>query len=74
MLYRYQSGFCKMHSTDTCLSYFEDDIVIGLASDVLFGIALIPGPEKWIPKWFSHGRLESIVGHHGWPTRKGFVF
>ena len=57
MLYRYQPTFCKMHSTDTFLSYFEDDIVIGLASDLLIGMALILGPEKWISKWWSHGRL-----------------
>ena len=57
MLYRYQPTFCKMHSTNTFLSYFEDDIVIGLASDLLIGMALILGPEKWISKWWSHGRL-----------------
>ena len=25
---------------------------------------------KWISKWRRHGILKSIVGHHGWPTRK----
>ena len=74
MLYKYQSGFCKMHSADICLSYFENDTVIGLDSHLLFGIALIARLAKWISKWWNHGRLESIVSHHGWPTRKVFVF
>ena len=27
------------------------------------------GPAKWVSKWRGHGTLESIVGHHGWPTK-----
>ena len=32
------------------------------------------GLAKWISKWGCHGALESIDGHHGWPTRKIFEF
>ena len=32
------------------------------------------GPEEWISKWRGHGTLTSIVGRHGWPTRKIFQF
>ena len=35
---------------------------------------LVSGPAKWILKWRSHGTLQSIVGHHGWQTRKNFEF
>ena len=29
ILYKYQSGFEKYHSTDTCLSYLNDKVQIG---------------------------------------------
>ena len=28
------------------------------------------GPAKWILKWRGRVILKSIVGHHGWPTKK----
>ena len=37
-------------------------------------INFVSGPVKWISKWRGHGTLKSIVGHHGWPTRKIFEF
>ena len=39
--YRYQSGFCKNHSTDTCLSYLTDKILTGFDSGLLTGMILI---------------------------------
>ena len=37
ILYRYQSGFRKNHSTDTCLSYLTDKILTGFDSGLLTG-------------------------------------
>ena len=39
--YRYQSGFRKNHSTDTCLSYLTDKIVTGFDSGLLTGMILV---------------------------------
>ena len=33
-------------------------------------MALMTGPAKWISKRRGHGTQKSIVGHHGWQTRK----
>ena len=41
ILYRYQSGCSKNHSTDTCLSYLTDRILTGFNSDFLTGMLLI---------------------------------
>ena len=41
ILYRYQSGFRKNHSTDTCLSYLTDKIRTGFDSGLLTGMILI---------------------------------
>ena len=41
ILYRYQSGFRKNHSTDTCLSYLTDKILTGFHSGLLSGMILI---------------------------------
>ena len=41
ILYRYQSGFRKNHSTDTCLSYLTDKILTGFDSGLLTGMILI---------------------------------
>ena len=35
---------------------------------------IVTGPAKCISKWRGHGTLKTIVGHHGWPTRKIFEF
>ena len=35
---------------------------------------IVTGPAKCISKWRGHGTLKTIVGHHGWPTRKFFEF
>ena len=40
ILYKYQSGFCKNHSTDTSLSYLTDKI-FGFYCRILTGIILI---------------------------------
>ena len=37
ILYRYQSGFHKNHSTDTSLSYLADKILTGFDSSLLTG-------------------------------------
>ena len=41
ILYKYQSGFCKNHSTDTSLSYLTDKILTGFDSGLLTGMILI---------------------------------
>ena len=41
VLYKYQSGFRKFHSTGTCLSYFHDKITKGFDSGLLTGMVLI---------------------------------
>ena len=41
VIYKYQSGFRKFHSTDTCLSYLHDKITKGLDSVLLTGMVLI---------------------------------
>ena len=41
VLYKYQSGFRNIHSTDTCLSYFHDKITKGFDSGLLTGMVLI---------------------------------
>ena len=29
---------------------------------------------KWISEWSGQRTVKTIVGHHGWPTRKMFEF
>ena len=41
ILYRYQSGFLKNHSTDTSLTYVMDKILTGFDSGLLTGMILI---------------------------------
>ena len=41
ILYKYQSGFCKNHSTDTSLSYLTNKIMADLDSGLLTGMILI---------------------------------
>ena len=41
ILYKFQSGFRKFHSTDSCLSYLQDKIAKGFASGLLTGMILI---------------------------------
>ena len=40
-MYKYQSGFRKHHSTDTCLSYLTDKVKIGFEEGLLTGMVLI---------------------------------
>ena len=41
ILYKYQSGFRKNHSTDTSLSYFTNKIMTGFDPGILTGMILI---------------------------------
>ena len=41
ILYKYQSGFWKHHSTDTCLSYLTDKVKIGFEEGLLTGMVFI---------------------------------
>ena len=41
ILYKYQSGFRKNHSTDSCLSYLNDKILQGFDSGKITGMILI---------------------------------
>ena len=41
ILYRYQSGFRKSHSTDTCLLLLNDKILTGIDNGMLTGMILI---------------------------------
>ena len=40
ILYKYQSGFCKNHSTDSSLSYLTDKMLTGFDSSLLIGMIL----------------------------------
>ena len=41
VLYKYQSAFCKNHSTDTSFSYLTNRILTGFDSGLLTGMILI---------------------------------
>ena len=41
LLYNYQSGFCKNHSTDFCVSFLNDKILKGFDQGLRTGIILI---------------------------------
>ena len=41
VIYRYQSGFRKFYSTDSCLSYLNNKIAIGFESGLFTGMILI---------------------------------
>ena len=41
LLYCYQSGFRKFHSTDTCLAYLNDKILRGIDKGLMTGLILI---------------------------------
>ena len=41
ILYKYQSGFRKYYSTDTCLSYLNDKVQIGFEQCWMTGMILI---------------------------------
>ena len=41
ILYDYQSGFRKNHSTDTCLSFLNDKILKGFDDGLVTGMILI---------------------------------
>ena len=41
ILYCYQSGFRKLHSTDTCLSYLNNKILKGIDCGLMTGLILI---------------------------------
>ena len=41
ILYKFQSGFRKFHSTGSCLSYLQDKVAKGFASGLLTGMILI---------------------------------
>ena len=41
LLYNYQSGFCKKHSTDFCLSFLNDKTLKGFDQGLITGIILI---------------------------------
>ena len=40
ILYKYQSRFCRSHSTDTSLSYLTDKTLTGFDSSLLIGMIL----------------------------------
>ena len=41
ILYKYQSGFGKYYSTDTCLLYLDNKVQIGFEQGLMTGIILI---------------------------------
>ena len=41
LLYTYQSGFRKKHSTDFCLSYLNDKVLTGFDKGMMIGMILI---------------------------------
>ena len=49
VLYDYQSGFRKNHSTDTCLSFLNDKILKGFDDDLVTGMILIDLQKATFP-------------------------
>ena len=41
LLYNYQSGFCKNHSTDFCLSFLNDKVLKGFNQGLITAMTLI---------------------------------
>ena len=41
IFYKFQSGFQKFHSTDSCFSYLQDNVANGFDSGLLTGMILI---------------------------------
>ena len=56
ILYDYQSGFRKNHSTDTCLSFLNDKILKGFDDDLVTGMILID-LQKAFDMIISHDTL-----------------
>ena len=70
ILYKYQSGFRKNHSTDTSLSYLTNEIMTGFNSGLLTGMILIDLQKafdtishdillkKMVSLWFSNHSIK----------------
>ena len=57
ILYKFQSGFRKFHSTDSCLSYLQDKVSKGFDSGLLTGMILID-----LQKAFNTNRKNEMDG------------
>ena len=60
LLYIYQSGFLKKHSTDFCLSYWNDKILKGFDKDSMTGMVLIDLQRAFWHNW-SWRTFEKII-------------
>jgi len=72
ILYKFQSGFRKFHSTDSCLSFLQDKIAKGFDSGLLTGMILIDLQKAF--DTIDHEILVSKMEHMGFSveTRKWF--
>ena len=61
ILYRYQSGFRKSYSTDTCLSYFNNKIATGFESGLYTDMILIDLQKTF--DTINHDILISKIKH-----------
>ena len=63
ILYRYQSGFRKSYSTDSCLSYLNNKIATGFESGLYTGLILIDLQKAF--DTINHDTLISKMKHLG---------
>ena len=67
IIYCYQSGLRKFHSTDTCLSYLNNKILKGIDCGLMTGLILIDlqkafdtiDHELLLEKWFTYNSQPS---------------
>ena len=63
ILYKYQSGFCKNHSTDTSLSYLIDKMLTGFDSSLLIGMILNDFQKLFTLQFFTFYIFLSFSSH-----------
>ena len=60
-LYNYQSGFCKNHSTDFCLSFLNDKVLNGFDQGLITGMILIDLQKAFDTIDHDHDMTMTIV-------------
>ena len=61
IIYRYQSGFRKFYSTDSCLSYLNNKIATGFESELFTGMILIDLQKAFDTKLFYNNFLKNYL-------------
>ena len=70
ILYRYQSGFRKSYSTDSCLSYLKNKIATGFESGLYTGMIVIKKKQLYGPfLWMGFNYLKASA-----TSRRQFTF